>query len=79
MEEQVNHPSHYMRGGKECIDAMEERYGTYAVLCFCRCNAFKYEWRAGKKRGSAPETDMAKAAWYEAKAEELRGKLANGQ
>ena len=29
MTEQVNHPSHYLKGGrKECIVEMEEKYGA---------------------------------------------------
>ena len=71
----VNHPSHYKKGGKECIDVMEEKYGTLAVINFCECNAFKYRWRAGSKAGNPAEQDEAKAQWYERKAEELRKKL----
>ena len=71
----VNHPSHYKKDGKECIDVMEEKYGTLAVISFCECNAFKYRWRAGSKAGNPAEQDEAKAQWYERKAEELRKKL----
>ena len=44
MEEMINHPEHYQGQGIECIDAMEAAYGTQAVIDFCRCNAFKYQW-----------------------------------
>lgn len=71
----VNHPSHYKKDGKECIDVMEEKYGTLAVINFCECNAFKYRWRAGSKAGNPAEQDEAKAQWYERKAEELRKKI----
>ena len=71
----VNHPPHYKKDGKECIDVMEEKYGTLAVISFCECNAFKYRWRAGSKAGNPAEQDEAKAQWYERKAEELRKKL----
>ena len=74
-KEMVNHPSHYQKGGKECIDVMEEEFGTAAVIDFCICNAFKYRFRAGHKVGNPAEQDEAKALWYEAKAEELKQKL----
>ena len=57
--ENVNHPSHYTSGmpaiEPECIDFAES-------MNFCRGNAFKYVWRAGKK-GDAIE-DLQKALWY---------------
>lgn len=73
MSEQVNHPAHYQKGGRECIDVMIEKYGVEAVINFCECNEFKYEWRAGLKEGNSAETDRAKADWYRRKAEELKG------
>ena len=63
-KEQVNHPAHYQKNGKECIEVMEEKYGPKAVFNFCICNAFKYEWRAGEKDGNSAEQDLAKAKWY---------------
>lgn len=75
MSEKVNHPKYYQRGdGKECIDLMEEIYGRQAVINFCKCNAFKYKWRAGKKEDNPVEQDIAKAKWYEDKARELEKK-----
>lgn len=71
MEEQVNHPAHYQKDGKECIDVMIEKFGVQAVIDFCICNDFKYKWRAGKKNGNTSEQDLAKAAWYRNKAKEL--------
>lgn len=53
----VEQPPHY-RGhpsGKECIDITEH-------FNFCRGNAIKYLWRAGKK-GNEIE-DLKKAKWY---------------
>ena len=73
MKEQVNHPAHYQGQGLECIDDMEAAYGIKAVIDFCRCNAFKYQWRAGKK-GSLSE-DIAKAQWYQNKMVELISKI----
>lgn len=72
MSEQVNHPAHYQKNGRECIDVMIEKFGVWAVINFCECNQFKYEWRAGLKEGNSAEQDLAKAKWYENKAKELR-------
>lgn len=63
--DKVNHPSHYQKDGKECIDVMLELYGIQAVIHFCECNAFKYRWRAGMKAGESTEVDLEKAKWYE--------------
>lgn len=63
--DKVNHPSHYQKDGKECIDVMLEVYGIQAVIHFCECNAFKYRWRAGMKEGESAEVDLKKAQWYE--------------
>ena len=71
MSEQVNHPSHYLKGGKECIDCMVEEFGAKAVINFCLCNAYKYKWRAGLKEGNSAMQDLAKAEWYLNKAKEL--------
>jgi hypothetical protein len=53
----VNHPSHYTRGGIECIDVIEA-WG----LGFCLGNALKYIARAGHKGDAI--TDLRKARWY---------------
>lgn len=72
MSEQVNHPAHYQKNGRECIDVMIEEFGVQAVINFCECNCFKYEWRAGEKAGNPKEQDLAKAMWYKNKANELK-------
>lgn len=69
--EQVNHPAHYKKNGKECIDLMREEYGDDAVYNFCICNAFKYKFRAGYKAGNSMEQDLAKANWYKNYADRL--------
>ena len=58
----VNNPSHYTQGGIECIDAMVAAFGNTRTASFCRCNAFKYLWRAGKKDNTIQ--DLKKAMWY---------------
>ena len=57
----VNHPAHY-QGAHECIEVMQAMFGIEAVKAFCRCNAFKYRFRADRKNG---EEDIKKAEWYE--------------
>lgn len=53
----VDHPEHY-QGAFECIDEMVALFGVEAVKAFCRCNVYKYRYRADKKGGA---TDIAKA------------------
>lgn len=59
--EAVNHPAHY-QGKNECIDVMRAMFGDYDVAAFCKCNAFKYRFRAKMKNG---DEDIKKAEWYE--------------
>lgn len=61
----VDHPVHYNSGGVECIDAMVSAFGLDATVAFCKLNAFKYIWRAGKKTdGANLKKDLEKAQWY---------------
>lgn len=60
----VNHPDHY-QAKHECIEVMRAMFGDEAVRGFCRCNSYKYRFRAGKKHGQSAEEDIAKAEWYE--------------
>ena len=57
----VNHPPHY-QGKVECIDAIESALGPDGFAAYCRGNAIKYTFRAGRK-GPA-EQDLQKAHWY---------------
>lgn len=67
----VNHPAHYERKGAiECIDEMVMIFGRQAVMDFCKCNAWKYRYRAADKNGSE---DIAKSDWYMCKYKELAG------
>lgn len=59
--EAVNHPAHY-QGKHECIEVMRHMFGDSAVRAFCKCNAFKYRFRANRKNG---DEDVLKAEWYE--------------
>ena len=67
--EKVDHPEHY-QGKNECIAVMIAMFGAEAVKSFCRCNAYKYRFRADRKNG---EEDIRKAEWYESKLIELEG------
>lgn len=60
--DKVNHPAHY-QGKHECIDVMRMMFGDEAVKGFCRCNAYKYRFRAGRKDNA--DEDIEKAEWYE--------------
>lgn len=43
-------------------------FGVEAVKAFCRCNVYKYRYRADRKNGAE---DIAKADWYMDKLMEL--------
>lgn len=66
----VNHPEHYRSNGIECIDAIRAVLTPEQFEGYCRGNAMKYLWRAGKKvkpgqtAEEAREEDFAKARWY---------------
>ena len=60
-DDMVNHPSHYETGKFECIEVMQEIFGTAAVCDFCKSNAFKYIYRMDRKNGTE---DVKKAIWY---------------
>ena len=69
----VEHPAHY-QGKHECIKLMEAMFGKNEVAAFCRCNSFKYRFRAGKKLGVEAAEDLAKAEFYENYLMELTSK-----
>lgn len=61
--EDVVHPSYYE--GDKCLKLMEAMFGKDDVEAFCRCNSFKYRFRAGKKPGANAADDIKKAEFYE--------------
>lgn len=67
----VNHPKHYTNRKHECIDEMIAMFGRESVIAFCKCNAWKYRYRAGSKGNY--EEDMEKSDWYVNKAMQLLG------
>lgn len=60
LNDPVNHPAHYTRGGIEVIDFIE----AYAPDDFHRANALKYIARAGEKDPTKFVEDLEKAVWY---------------
>lgn len=70
MGNNVDHPEHY-QGKHECIDEMIALFGVEAVKGFCKCNVYKYRYRANRKNGNE---DLAKADWYMDKLMELEAK-----
>lgn len=59
MNDNVNHPSHYIDGKIEVINFIEDK-----GLNFHRGNAVKYISRAGKKDPAKEIEDLEKAVWY---------------
>ena len=68
VSDSVSHPAHYTNRGMECIDEMVLIFGVEVVKSFCKCNVWKYRYRANSKGG---EEDMQKADWYMRKYREL--------
>ena len=62
-DDPVNHPTHYTRGGIECIDAIEAALSsqTDPVAAFLTGQSLKYLWRWPSKNGLE---DLRKARWY---------------
>ena len=61
-DDPVNHPSHYTRGGIECIDAIKASMSPAEFRGFLKGNAMKYIWRYDAK--GKPVEDLEKAMWY---------------
>lgn len=72
MDKYTDRPIYY-QGEHECIDVMKAMFGEEAVKAFCRCNSFKYRFRAGRKPGEDKDDDLKKAAWYEDYLMEMEG------
>lgn len=57
----INNPNHYVRGGIECIDAIQATQDTSRFIGFLEGNVKKYLWRWDKKDGVK---DLYKAQVY---------------
>ena len=61
-EDVVNNPSHYNKGGIECIDAIQQSMTEGAFKGYLKGNVQKYMWRYECK--AKPAEDLKKARWY---------------
>ena len=63
MSDNVKHPSHYCKGGMECIDAIKAAVSdiTDPFEAYCTGNIIKYIWRWNDKNGME---DLKKAKQY---------------
>jgi hypothetical protein len=66
MSDLVNRPAHYVDGGMETIDFIQAKLTPEEFRGYCLGNVMKYVSRAGKKDNG--QQDLAKAAWYLARA-----------
>ena len=57
----VNHPSHYVDGEIECIEAIEAQLTPDEYRGYLKGNIAKYVWRERLKGGV---TSLQKAQWY---------------
>ena len=62
VEDVVNNPSHYNKGGIECIEAIEQSMTEEAFKGYLKGNVQKYMWRYESKVNLAE--DLKKARWY---------------
>lgn len=62
MIDNVNHPSHYNKGGVECIDAIKASMSEEAFKGFLKGNVLKYVFRYEDKE--KPLEDLEKGKWY---------------
>lgn len=58
----VQHPSHYNKGGIECIEAIKASMSKEAFLGGLKFNVIKYIWRYESKE--KPLEDLEKARFY---------------
>lgn len=58
----VNEPPHYKQHVMQCIDEMVEVFGADAVIDYCKCNVWKYRYRAPFKDDA--DEDNMKSDWY---------------
>jgi hypothetical protein len=57
----INHPSHYLDGGIECIEAIEAQLTFEEYRGYLKGNIAKYVWRERHKGGTE---SLKKARWY---------------
>lgn len=61
----VNKPPHYMlANGMESIEVIRATLTNEEYLGWCKGNALKYQFRAGKKNPDKTKEDYRKASFY---------------
>lgn len=64
-EDMVNHPSHYkLANGMETKEILKQLLTPEEYRGWCKGNALKYQFRAGKKDPSKESEDYCKAQWF---------------
>lgn len=65
MNDMVNHPKHYiLANGIESKDVVRATLTPEEYKGWCKGNALKYQFRAGKKDPSKIKEDYQKAVWF---------------
>lgn len=62
MNDPVNHPDHYTKGGIECIDAIHASMTEEEYEGYLKGQVIKYVWRYRNKWN--PAEDLKKARFY---------------
>lgn len=63
-QDDIHTPTHYATHAYEAIDEMIAAFGVEAVMGFCKCNAWKYRYRAGSKNSENAKKDLQKSDEY---------------
>lgn len=64
-EDMVNHPSHYkLSNGMETKEILKQLLTPEEYRGWCKGNALKYQFRAGKKDPAKESEDYCKAQWF---------------
>lgn len=69
-----NKPDRYDVNGREAVDLIRDDMNRDEFISFCRATAKLYRLRDGKKEGTTPEEDAAKAVWWSMMASHAEGK-----
>lgn len=62
MNDPVNNPEHYNKGGIEAIDGIKSSMSDEEFKGYLKGNCIKYLWRYNYK--GKPKEDLEKSQWY---------------
>ena len=62
MNDPVNNPEHYNKGGIEAIDGIKSSMSDEEFKGYLKGNCMKYLWRYNYK--GKPKEDLEKSQWY---------------